>query len=178
MGEFQPRKSGGNMAYDSKSIANYFLTLANSHGEPLSPMKLQKLIYYAHGWYAGYTGQPLINESIEAWQYGPVIPSIYHEFKPFGSGIISCKARRFDGYAFSDVEEPSDISLRQFLDNIWRSYGQFTATKLSEMTHAIDSPWHQTWTTSNGMRSVDIPFETIASHFKKTIEIASTKAAA
>nr|WP_256351506.1 type II toxin-antitoxin system antitoxin SocA domain-containing protein [Pseudomonas gingeri] len=51
-------------------------------------MKQQKLVYYSHGWHAGYTDQPLINEAVETWQYGPVIPSLYHEFKRFGSGEI------------------------------------------------------------------------------------------
>ncbi len=40
-------------------------------------MKLHKLLYYAAGWHLGFTGEPLFDEDIEAWQYGPVVPSIY-----------------------------------------------------------------------------------------------------
>jgi uncharacterized phage-associated protein len=165
------------MLYSPKSIANYFLDLAKSSGEAISPMKLQKLVYYAHGWYAGHTGNPLINEAIEAWQYGPVIPSLYHEFKAFGSGQIFGKARNFDGITLSEVNPPVDAALRQFLNNIWSNYSQFTGLRLSEMTHAPDGPWDRAWKISRGMHGVDIPFDSIAEHFREAIENAKLRTA-
>lgn len=161
--------------FSPKSVANYFLELANAQGLHISPMKLQKLVYYAHGWYAGYTGKPLINEAVEAWQYGPVIPSLYHEFKQFGSGNISCKAIEYDALGVRPAAPPSDPEIRTFLQNVFASYGQYSGIKLSEMTHATGTPWHVTWTSCHGMRGVDIPFETIVDHFKAAIE--KTKAA-
>src|SRR4051794_9267350 len=105
----------GKLAYSAKSIANFFIGLAAAKGEKLSPMKLQKLLYYACGWYAGYTGQPLIDEAIEAWDYGPVIPSIYHEFKRFGSGSITARATDWDGGTeFNEVPTPIDPKIQQF----------------------------------------------------------------
>jgi len=165
------------MLYSPKSIANYFLDLASSKGQAISPMKLQKLVYYAHGWYAGYTGQPLINEAVEAWQYGPVIPSLYHEFKRFGAGAIGAKATDWEGLKLCEVAPPADSSLRTFLDNIWNSYGQFTGIKLSELTHAPDGPWDQTWREAAGTRGVDIPFPRIAEHFRTAIETAKQRSA-
>jgi uncharacterized phage-associated protein len=154
-----------------KSVANYFLDLAAASGQPITPMKLQKLVYYAHGWYAGYTEQPLINEPVEAWQYGPVIPSLYHEFKRFGSGVIKGKATDvdFDREGFCEVPPPSDPNLRAFLDNIWKSYGRYTGIALSEMTHASGSPWHETWSKCAGMKGTDIPFSAIKDHFKSAV---------
>jgi len=158
------------MLCNPKSIANYFIELANANGQSISPMKLQKLVYYAHGWYAGYTGQPLINEAVEAWQYGPVIPSLYHEFKRYGAGSITSKASDFEGLEFREVAPPSDPALRQFLQNVWRTYGQFTGVRLSELTHAADGPWDQTRKKSEGMRGADIPFDLIVEHFKAAVE--------
>jgi uncharacterized phage-associated protein len=63
--------------YDPKAIANYFIARAAADGKRLTPLQLIKLVYIAHGWYLGLTGEPLINEPPEAWQYGPVIPSLY-----------------------------------------------------------------------------------------------------
>lgn len=160
--------------YNPKSIANYFLELAEQHGEQISPMKLQKLVYYAHGWYAGYVHQPLINESVEAWQYGPVIPSLYHEFKRFGSGPIKARACDFVPGGFAVVAPPADPNIRAFLDNVWRNYSRFTGIALSEMTHSTDSPWHKTWQEHQGMRSVDIPFETINEHFTTAVQKAQS----
>lgn len=165
------------MLYSPKSIANYFLDLAKASGQLISPMKLQKLVYYAHGWYAGHTGQPLINEAVEAWQYGPVIPSLYHEFKRFGAGSITGKATDFEGLQLREVSPPDDPSLRKFLENVWNSYGQFTGIRLSEMTHAPDGPWDQTWKASAGMRGADIPFERIAEYFKAAAEKAKQRSA-
>lgn len=165
------------MLHSPKSIANFFLDLAKASGESISPMKLQKLVYYAHGWYAGYTGQPLINEAVEAWQYGPVIPSLYHEFKQFGSTGISCKATEFDGVTLREVPPPQDPTIQAYLQNVWSSYGRFTGIKLSELTHSADGPWDQTWKESEGMRGVDIPFDRIAEHFKAAVETAKQKAA-
>ena len=56
--------------FSPKAIANFFLSLAKQSGEAITPMKLQKLVYYAHGWFAGHTGTPLINETVEAWHTG------------------------------------------------------------------------------------------------------------
>lgn len=151
--------------YNPKSIANYFLELAEQQGEPISPMKLQKLVYYAHGWYAGYMHQPLINEAVEAWQYGPVIPSLYHEFKRFGAGSISRRAFDFQSDGPTEVPPPADPEVRTFLQNVWRNYGRYTGIALSEMTHAEGTPWQKAWQSSPGMRSVDIPFSVIDEHF-------------
>jgi len=156
--------------YSPKAIANFFLDLAKAKGDTVSPMKLQKLVYYACGWYMGYTGQPLINEAIEAWQYGPVIPSLYREFKQFGSGPITKKATEFNGSMdFPEVPVPHDAGLRSFLENVWNGYGAYTGTKLSEMTHAAGSPWDITWKKSGGATNTDIPPELIASHFREAI---------
>lgn len=158
------------MLLNPKSIANFFLELAESQGEKISPMKLQKLVYYAHGWYAGHTNRPLIDESVEAWQYGPVIPSLYHEFKRFGAGMITSKACSGEYFDPAPVPSPSDEGLRKFLTSIWKSYGKFTGIALSEMTHAKGTPWEQTWNANPGVKGVDIPFEKIAEHFKAVAE--------
>lgn len=156
--------------FSAKSIANYFLDLAAMTGDPISPMKLQKLVYYAHGWYSGYTGRPLINEPIEAWQYGPVIPSLYHEFKRFGSGKIEAKAFEYDARGVREALPPSDPDIRTFLQNVFKSYGQYSGIRLSEMTHASGTPWDMTWNECKGMHNVDIPFERIASYFKTIVQ--------
>src|ERR1700678_4090164 len=77
------------MPYPAAAIANEFIRLARDSNRPLSPMKVQKLVYFAHGWFLAFTGKPLINEPIEAWQFGPVIPSLYHSLKGYGTKEIT-----------------------------------------------------------------------------------------
>lgn len=166
--------------YSPKSIANYFLELAAEKGEKLTPMKLQKLVYYAAGWFAGHTGKPLVDEAPEAWQYGPVFPSIYHEFKRFGASPITSKATQLEPneFDFGAAVTPADTNVRKFLDNIWESYSKYTGIALSEMTHAQGSPWHQTWQASQGVRNISIPFELVRDNFKLAADKAKAKKAA
>lgn len=156
--------------YSPKAVANYFIELAKRDGEEISPMKLQKLVYYAHGWYAGNKGEELIDEYVEAWQYGPVIPSLYHEFKRFGNKPITEMATEFNGDDFVVVPSPSDDDDRKFLDLVWKKYKGYTGIRLSEMTHAIDSPWDQVWRDSHGIRGANIPFDLLRDHFQVSIQ--------
>lgn len=162
-------------AYNAKAVANFFLELAKSRARGIDPMKLQKLVYYAHGWYAGYTNRPLIDESVEAWPYGPVIPSLYHEFKRYGSQPIEALATEFDGSDFRAVLIPAESDVQRFLQNVWDSYGDYTGVKLSELTHAADGPWWKARQMSQGKRSADIPFELIADHFRPAVQRAQAR---
>ncbi|QLH42366.1 MAG: DUF4065 domain-containing protein [Coxiellaceae bacterium] len=58
-------------------------------------MKLAKLIYVAHGWSLALNDVPLIDEAVQAWKFGPVIESVYHEFKHFGNDVINSLAIDF-----------------------------------------------------------------------------------
>jgi uncharacterized phage-associated protein len=81
------------MAYEAKAVANHFLDLAQDSRGTLSPMKIQKLVYFSHGWHLSINnGRALIDEAVQAWTYGPVIPSLYHEFKKYGNGPITSPA--------------------------------------------------------------------------------------
>jgi uncharacterized phage-associated protein len=78
------------MAYKVLDIANkiiHFVSDSNA-GDLISNMKLQKLLYYQQGFHLAYFGKPLFEEDIEAWMYGPVVPSVYSHFKTEGSGAL------------------------------------------------------------------------------------------
>ncbi len=161
------------MGYSAKAIANYFIVKYGKYG--LSPLKLQKLVYIAHGWYLALSdGEPLIDdEYAEAWQYGPVFPSLYYEFKDFGPKRITRKA---EDVTFSDDEDVEffvpeiqgdDDRTRKLLDRVWDVYRKFTAGQLSSLTHADGTPWHQVRRESPGMRNVHIPNELIRTHYEE-----------
>jgi len=155
------------MTHSALSIANAFLDLAKADGRGISPMKLQKLVYYAHGWCFGVFGEPLIDETIEAWKYGPVIQPIYHEFKSFGSSDITRSGTAFDLDAF-DLVEPrpeGDEDALALIKTVWDEYGRFSALKLSSMTHTPNGPWAKARYGHEEARSVPIPNELIKSYF-------------
>ena len=68
-------------AYDSRHIANCFIRRAKNDHESMSIMRVLKLVYMAHGWTLAVLNRPLIMDRIEAWEYGPVIPTVYYAFR-------------------------------------------------------------------------------------------------
>ena len=156
------------MPYEAKAVANYFLDLVGTSAT-LNPMKIQKLVYFAHGWHlAIHDGNSLIDESVQAWTYGPVIPSLYHEFKKYGSRPITSPALSMEvsGTKIQFVK-PSvgDEQTMDLLGSIWDVYGSMSAIELSNLTHEPGSPWHQIYTTSPHQKGLIIPNELIKAYF-------------
>jgi uncharacterized phage-associated protein len=163
------------MPYSAKAVANEFLELAKKDGKQLTPMQLQKLVYFAHGWYLAITGERLLDERIEAWQWGPVIPSLYSEFKHFGSGPITEMAMKivlgsgsgisYRPYRLKSDNPSADFAAMQVIERIWKLYGQYSASQLSGMTHAPGSPWAVT--PEKDVRGTDISDSVIKTYFQK-----------
>lgn len=157
--------------YSSMAIANWFIENLSR----VDPLKLQKLIYFAHGWHLALRDQPLIDELIEAWDYGPVVPSVYHEFKAFGN-------QRIPALGTSIVRKPDgklllltprilgdDEDAGRFLQKIRDTYSKYTGIQLSTETHKPGSPWAVTRARYPNRKGADIPDEDIQEYFKQLI---------
>ena len=128
------------LTHSASAVAKWFLTYNKmislaSGDENISNMKLQKLLYYAQGTFLGICGEPIFSESIEAWKHGPVVPDVYREYSSFGGNGIE-----FDGEF--DVGE-FDHNENTILKELYEEFGQYSAWKLSEMTHQ-ENPWKDT----------------------------------
>lgn len=135
------------MAYSALAVSNYFINKSLEEKKSVTPMKLQKLVYYAHGWYLALTKKPLVNEDIQAWDYGPVIKSVFHEFKNFGRKPINSQAEEYFSKEPYSIPE-NDKDTIKLLDKIWELYSPLTAIQLSNSTHQVNSPWHNTYKNS------------------------------
>lgn len=156
------------MAYDAKAVANYFLDVAAVNNTSLTPMKLQKLVFFAHGWHMGLYNEPLIVDPVQAWKFGPVVPTLYHEFKHLGAGAISCRATDFDfanGCLFEPAVPLEDVRSRDLLSQIWSVYGRMSGPQLSNLTHMAGTPWSLVWERSGGAHQTVIPDEEIRQYF-------------
>lgn len=117
----------------ANEVAQYFLTLVDEEsGDLMTNLKLQKLLYYAQGWYLALYHRPLFHDPIEAWLHGPVVPSVYRQYSEWGSQPIS-RSEDFDPDSF-------DSDMQSFLNEVYEVYGQFSAWKLRNMTHE-EEPW-------------------------------------
>lgn len=153
--------------YSVFDVAYYFRTLIDEdEGDLLSNLKLQKLCYYAQGMSWAVKGEALFSESIEAWDHGPVVPTLYFQFREYGSGFIPA----LRDYDYSRVARiaPKD---QEFLDHVYKFYGQFSAWKLRDMTHGED-PWKNAY--QRGINTV-ITNEVLESFFKGKEKVLTEK---
>ncbi|SFU00449.1 Panacea domain-containing protein [Paraburkholderia aspalathi] len=117
------------------SVANWFIhRLTNpDSGDNVTHLKVQKLLYFAQAWHLMLLERPLFEEGMQAWAHGPVVPSVFHVFKGLG-----WEALPVDGAA-EGIDEESEEILEQVVD----IYGDYSAKRLEQMTHAED-PWKLT----------------------------------
>lgn len=121
------------------AAAKFILARCKQTGDgAVTPMQLMKLTYLAHAWMLGLAGRPLLNEPVEAWQYGPVLPSLYQATKSYGSQPID------DVPAYAYPEEFTEDE-KSIMTQVADLYGKFTGIQLSSMTHQPGTPWDQTW---------------------------------
>jgi len=129
-------------------IANYFLSKADdSAGDAITNLKLQKLLYYAQGFHLALYDEPLFKEKIKAWKHGPVVPQIWHRFKRQGALDYPKAVKEF----------PQPVT--ELLDEVYKVYGQFSAWKLRNLTHA-EPPW------KNTTQPNEISHEVLRKYFK------------
>jgi uncharacterized phage-associated protein len=144
-------------------VANWFINKAKEEGISITAMKLQKLIYYAHGWCLGLYKTALVEDQAEAWTFGPVFPHVYHLAKSYGSRPISSLLSNI-------FDEPSLIAEGDpripLLEKIWKIYSKYTALELSDMTHEPGGPWHKTIQQNPGRLGTDIPDEELIIYFQ------------
>lgn len=134
------------MTEDVRSVANAMIDEAKKRCVEISNLKLQKLIYFGHGWHFAFFDEPLVSVEFEAWDFGPVQPMIYEQFRMFGSGRIDKLARKFNPLT-EDFEVPPTISNTNALESINYAldrYLHLSASRLVELTHALGGPWHTT----------------------------------
>jgi len=137
------------MCYIASTIAGYFIEKSNKEERPLSVFRLIKLVYIAHGWNLALYEKPLVSNRVEAWKYGPVMPSLHALFK-------SMDLKKDDLVKnFSMIEEMSEVSCikgehLELLNKVYVKYKKISEKRLTELMHADDTPWHLVWNDGKG----------------------------
>lgn len=118
--------------YDARQIANWFINKSAGALDTLTLSQLFKLIYIAHERHIEKTGLPLVNNRIEAWKHGPVIPDVYQAFKDQGVYVETT-----DPHYLSTVRGADEA----FLDGVYGEFGQLSVPALSRVTNRPNTPW-------------------------------------
>lgn len=156
------------MPFTPLAVANAFIE-RHGNGNFIDHMKLQKLTYYAHGWWLAYEADPLLNEAPQVWKFGPVFSSLYRVLAPFGSRAITTPQ---SASPFSPPPSVDDEKVLGLIDWVWNRYGSFSSLRLSEKTHEPGTPWRELAERNNYNvpKHFQIPNELIAAHFKAEAE--------
>jgi uncharacterized phage-associated protein len=158
--------------YDVRDVANFVLSSAETRGVEITNLALQKLLYFAHGWFYATYDRPLIKNKFEAWQYGPVQRVLYDQFKHYRDRPLTGARATFIDPGTGDkiTRQPSISDTDQHLIlSVLNKYRNHTAAQLVNESHVEDGPWEYVWQQAEdaiypGMK---IPDELIAMHFKR-----------
>ncbi|WP_026828216.1 Panacea domain-containing protein [Exiguobacterium artemiae] len=125
-----------------KDVARYFIDLSvESTPYAITPLKLQKLLYYAQGFHLINTGERLFRAELEAWAHGPVVREIYFEYKEFGYHTITSKPF-INKDLFLETPLLTDGEMAT-IEEVWEHFGDLDGKTLEELTHQED-PWLNT----------------------------------
>ncbi|MBD2122731.1 Panacea domain-containing protein [Trichocoleus sp. FACHB-262] len=115
-------------------VARYFIIRAYEDGREaeMTNMKVQKLLYYTQSLYLALHDDPLFDEEIQAWRYGPVCPIAYRFYSNFEAEQLPVPDK--------DSLEYLSTETRKLLEEIWEYFGEYHAYYLSGMTH-LEFPW-------------------------------------
>lgn len=141
------------MTHDGRAVANYVLDHIERSGGAVTPLALQKIVYFCHVWSLIELRRPLIRHSFEAWEHGPVLQYLYREFKRFGANPIRGRAQRLNPQSGASEQVPYafDYETVELLNRVVDFYGRLPASNLVELTHAPDGPWHKVWHHGGGI---------------------------
>ncbi len=129
---------------DPRIVANYMLDVAASRGITVTNLALQKLLFFAHAISLTERKVGLVSGYFEAWQYGPVHPTVYEAFKAAGSDAIDFRAKALNPVtrARKPLLSLSDLTTREICDRVMVQFGRTSGGRLVDITHAEGGPWH------------------------------------
>lgn len=150
-------------------IAREIHRLASSEKRSVTPLELMKLTYLAHGWSLGLRNKPLVADTAEAWQYGPVYPELYHALKHYRASPV----QEVPGSVYEWRDNDLSDEDRSFVKAVFEAYKGFNGVQLSSLTHQPGTPWQDAWDRRG--RNTAISNDAILSHYR---QLASERGAA
>lgn len=145
-------------------VARYIVNKSHDYKYTISNLKLQKLLYFCQAVFLVESKgiKKCFEENIEAWDFGPVVPVVYREFKRYG-GLNIPKIIEYKDYSKGlwnlEIVKYNDTIIdkvtRDQIDNVIKHFGKFSASKLVDITHH-QAPWIQAYKRrKNSVISID-----------------------
>lgn len=149
----------------SSALANFFIEKAKKENIEITNLKLQKLMFIAYGWTLALLNFDLTEgEGFQAWQHGPVLPSVYHQMKYFRDGEISSFAMDSNQEGTSwYAPKITDRQILEILEKVWEVYKNYSAWSLRNLTHKIGTPWDMVYRHDEPF--IQISFDNVKSYY-------------
>lgn len=141
---------------DALIVAKYVITRCYDNGNPVSNLKLQKMLYFIFGCYCAKFNDYLFDDEFIAWKLGPVISDVYYEYNRYVAEPI-CKS--------FDIELGLQNENKKFIDNEIDKLLTKTTWDLVEDSHKT-TPWQKAYKRGKG---TIIRKKQIADFFKEEV---------
>lgn len=128
------------MIATSLNTAHAFLLLASTEGIRLTNLRLQRLVIIAHGAHLAAYNEPLFNEPVRAWDFGPVVSDIYDSLRHYGSGYVDCQ-----GPGLHESLLALNHRASQAIRATWKAYKAYDESRLGKCLKGVYSPWYGVW---------------------------------
>ncbi len=135
-------------------LAKYIVAYEKENNRKIDNLRLQKLLYFVQAKFLNTIGEPIFDERIEAWTYGPVVPDVYHEFKKYSKSDISYNAD-------SDSLQIDDMQ-REYIEGMLTAAAEHTTNSLIDISHR-QTPWIESYACGVGS---EITNDSIKKYFK------------
>ncbi|GAB2024212.1 hypothetical protein OfM1_02820 [Lactovum odontotermitis] len=164
-----PEKQARAEFLTAKPIADWFVAeslkeqlVDSENNDPMTQMKLHKLVYFSQVYYLGRNQRLLFEEDTEAFQYGPVYESIRggYNFREQREIHLTKNERQKILTGQRKIEKNSAVL--EVLNQVWHKLSIYTAAGLMDLTHREDSSWEKNY---DGTRFKVIPNSEIAADF-------------
>lgn len=131
-----------------------------THCTQVDNLKIQKLLYYCQAVHLvlnNSADKPLFTDEIQAWQYGPVVPNVYHKLKKYGLETVP------------ELKEKNELSENELktVNMVLDYYGGMSGTRLINKTHQ-ESPWKNAYVPNR--KNIIISNQSIFDYFKDKYE--------
>ena len=128
--------------YSALSVAHYIIDYCNERGRGISNLKLQKLLYFLQAEFLVSTPNrtPCFKDRIEAWDFGPVVPNVYHQYKVFGSSNIPANVNDMLVPFYEEISFEDQMMIDAIVDDA----SAYSASQLVQITHN-QAPWRNAY---------------------------------
>lgn len=128
----QPPRAISPKGITANIVADLILDFCQEHGDLVTNLRLQRLLYFAQGWYLGLHGKKLYPEPLQAWASGPIQPDVYARFASFGALPISNASFKW--------RVPENV--RSHIRELMEVYGSFSSFDLQRIA-CDEEPWRE-----------------------------------